>query len=191
MRGIILKDTIRIFGLKDGFTFWFGWSIRDPIKRWYWEKIVHKEYCTYSGYHCDKRDCQHKHLPYFPKQPKIEIWDWCIYCGEASAQKVIMDPNSETTLKDFWWKVCNDCDETIKAQYDLTMAISFGDVAMKHKFYNEKVEDHIKEQMNKAKAKIEEIEKRTGKPTLSVEFTKTESGYEIRDMKTGEELNKR
>ena len=182
MRGINLKEVIRMFGLKDGFSFWFRWNVIDPIQLWYWQNIIHKKYCTNAGYHCKKKDCKYTHLPYFPKQPKIISGDICVFCGEEPAQKVIFSPNDNQTMESFWWKVCNNCDETIQAQNSLSMAISFGNTAIEHKFYDEKVEAHIKEQMNKAKAKIEEIEKRTGKPSLTVQFTKTESGYEARKV---------
>lgn len=126
-------------------------------------------------------------MPYAPKQPKISKEEKCVYCGEESAQQIIMNPNLDTTIEDFWWKVCNNCDEIIQAYNQLSMAISFGEVAENHGF-GEKAEPKVREQINEAKSKIKKIEERTRKKVLSVGMTKTESGYEARDLMSGEEL---
>ncbi len=73
MKGIILKDTIKLFGFKDGFSFWFRWSIIDPIKLFIWLNITHKPYCTYHGFNCNKKDCKHQHL--LTKKDILSKWE--------------------------------------------------------------------------------------------------------------------
>lgn len=186
---IKISDSVRLFGVKDGLSFVFGWYIGGPTRRWYLRNVLGRQHCSHRGLYCEEKNCEYKHYKRFPKQPKIEIWDWCEYCGESSATKIIPNPN--TLYKDSkdkpWWKVCNDCDETIQAQDELGMAISFGNVAMKHGFADE-MEPHVRRQMDKAKAKIEEIEKRTGKKSVTLGITKTESGFEARNTLTGKEV---
>ena len=182
---IKIGESIRMFGFKDGISFVFEWYIASTIRNWYREHILRKDHCYYHGLNCKEHflNCKYKHFKKFPKRPEIEIWDWCTFCGEASASRSIRNPN--TLYKDskdgLWWKVCADCDEMIEAQDQLGMAISFGNVAMKHGFADE-AEPQIREQINKSKSKIQEIEKRTGKPSVTIQFTKTESGYESRKL---------
>ena len=61
MRGIVLIDSIRLFGFRDGFSFWFRWSFIDPIQMFVWLNITHKPYCTYHGY-AEREGCIHKKL---------------------------------------------------------------------------------------------------------------------------------
>ena len=106
MKGIILKDTISMFGFKDGIGFWFRWNILDPIRMFCWLNITHKEYCTYSGFHCKKENCPHKHL--FTKKEILKHWEEghkemarvetgedrkCAYCNEEEGTIEIPNPN--------------------------------------------------------------------------------------------------
>lgn len=50
MNGVDLKTSIKLFGFKDGFSFWFKWSFSDPIKEWWWLNITHKPYCIEHGF---------------------------------------------------------------------------------------------------------------------------------------------
>lgn len=50
MNGVGLKASITLFGFKDGFSFWFRWSIIDPVKEWWWLNITHKPYCLEHGF---------------------------------------------------------------------------------------------------------------------------------------------
>lgn len=49
MSGVNLKDSIELFGLKQGFGFWFRWNFIGPIQMFIWLNIIHKPYCTYHG----------------------------------------------------------------------------------------------------------------------------------------------
>ena len=59
MKGIVLKDSIELFGLKNGFSFWFRWSFTDEIKMWIHD-IQKKGYCSQHGYFCPKNCTKRK-----------------------------------------------------------------------------------------------------------------------------------
>lgn len=185
---IKLGESIKLFGLKDGISFVWDWYIGQPLKIWYRSKILRKPYCVSWGFFCKDKECKHTHLPYFPKAPKIGSEDKCGYCGEAQAAKAIRNPNDfGVTLNNFWWKVCDDCDELIMAQEDLGTVIGFGHVAVKHGFSG-KVLDDIESKIKEHQQKVEGIVKRTGKKVSMVRLAKTEEGFEARDVLTGKEL---
>jgi len=82
MRGIILWDSIKMFGIRYGIPFWFRWSFIEPIHMFVWLNITHKPWCPYHGFHCD--GCKRKKLT---KKSEIQArWkkilkeeDWLIF----------------------------------------------------------------------------------------------------------------
>lgn len=130
MRGIELKDSMQLMGALDGFIFWFKWSFRDPVQMWIWLNVTHKEYCTYSGFHCHKENCEYKHLS--AKKDILANWaesnaemnkiekgknGECAYCGKNPGEVLIQSPNMSELSQ---WLVCKSCKETIKLQTELT-----------------------------------------------------------------------
>ena len=130
MKGIILRETIKQFGFKDGFSFWFRWSFINPIEKFIWLNITHKPYCLYSGFHCREENCKHKHL--LTKKEILGEWKkhekesktiregkdgMCNYCGEEKGQVLIDDPNWDTLER---WKVCRVCAKAIEQQRGLS-----------------------------------------------------------------------
>lgn len=188
MRGIILKDTIRMFGLKEGFTFWFNWSIRYSIQQFWWLNIIHKSYCLECGWYCEswkkqlKRECDGKKLT--KRKDILNHWkeiekeiktiekgkgDMCIYCGEEKGTETISNPNWDKMTS---WLVCKDCKETINYQQQYSMAQIMG---------NEKM-------ASEALNKLDEIARRTKKPIMVAEIKKTKSGYKTASIEfTGNE----
>jgi len=181
MRGIILKDSIKLFGFKDGFSFWFEWSFISPIEMFIWLNITHKPYCTYSGFHCHKENCEHKHL--FTKKDILKHWKkyeeeskvihegkngMCTYCGEEKGTKLIDDPNWDTLER---WKVCKTCERLINHQRDF----SFGKILTTDKDFNRR--NLGLEISKKADKEIKKIEEETGKKTFVAELNK--SGIEV------------
>ena len=138
MRGIKLWDSIKLFGVKDALGFWFRWSFIDPIQIWYWLNISHKPYCTEHGWVCkhslrNTDGCNAKKLT--TKKEILAHWasmdkeinevevgagGMCVYCGKRKAKVTIPNPNMDKLNS---WKVCLSCDEIIKIQQELTMAI--------------------------------------------------------------------
>ncbi len=166
----LLKKGVTMFGLKDGISFWFNWDVLFPIQDFVWLNITHKEYCPYSGWHCDKKDCGHKHL-----KTKAEIVkhrekgekelhsvekgkdDMCIYCGDEKGTEVIPNPNFDKINQ---WLVCKDCKEVIHNQTLYTMSEHVG------------AEKMASEALNK----LDEIAKRTGKPIMVAGIRKGDDG---------------
>ena len=76
MRGIELKEAVTMFGVKDGFTFWFNWSFTYPLQNFWWLNISHKTYCTQHGWHCniwkDGNPCEYPKL--YNKKEILENW---------------------------------------------------------------------------------------------------------------------
>lgn len=174
MKGIILKDSIKLFGFKDGFSFWFRWSFIHPIQNFIWLNITHNEYCLYSGWHCTKENCTHKHLT--TKKEILEEWKKheeeskvikvgshgeCAYCGEEKGTEIIDDPNWDTLER---WKVCKTCKEVLGIQREIPMLGLLP--------YNKETEDKIFNLNNR----LLEIEKQTGKKIFSMTLQKNDKG---------------
>jgi len=137
MKGIILKDSIRLFGFKSGLGFWFRWSFIDPIEMFYWLNISHKPYCTYSGFYCKNENCEYKHL--LTKKEIKKHWakmhkemdtvekgkkGKCVYCGENKGEIEIDNPNPDKINR---WLVCIDCCNVIENQQKLCFSQIIGD----------------------------------------------------------------
>jgi len=160
MRGIILKECVKQFGFKHGFSFWFDWSFIHPIQMFVWLNITHRPYCTWAGFHCKDENCKHKHLltkeeilknqkECREEMKKVSVGKdgLCIYCGEEKATIIIPNPN---TLLDNW-KVCQTCKKIINAQNELGFATKMQDIAKK---------------------KLDEISYESGKEVFGVEVRK-------------------
>lgn len=186
MRGIILKDSIEQFGFKNGFSFWFRWSFSDHIKEFIWLNITHKPYCLYSGWHCDKENCQHKHLT--KKKDILAEWEKdkkeseiivcgpngeCAYCGEEKGTELIDDPNFDSLQQ---WKVCKTCKEVINLQREISML----SILKTHKLSEEK-DKEIDDKLFNLNNRLLEIQKTTGKEMLTVGIDKTDKGYKVRE----------
>ncbi len=183
MRGIQLKRVVKLFGFKEGFSFWFKWSFINPIQMFVWLNITHKEYCTYAGFHCNKENCLHKHL--FTKKEIIQNWKetcekmekvdvgkdgLCINCEEEKGTIEIPNPNG---LELGYWKICEICEEIISIQQELSfLSIS--------KIDNPKRAEELNN-------KLLEISKQTGKLIMNVQINKTKEGYKSSSIEfTGE-----
>ncbi len=176
MRGIILKDSIELFGFKSGFSHWFNWSFTDPIKMWYWLHISHKPYCLYRGYSCDKENCNYEHL--LTKEEILDHWEeskkeskiievgengMCIACGEEKATTIIDDPNFDSLKK---WKVCVTCSKIIPEQHKL----SFGAI-LSEKEHGKEIGNQM---MGEASQKINDLAYESNKEVTSITFIKDE-----------------
>ena len=175
MRGIQLKRVVKLFGFKVGFSFWFKWSFVDPIKMFIWLNITHKEYCTYSGFHCNKENCQHKHL--FTKKEILQNWKetnkemekvevgengTCAYCGDEKGTIEIPNPNMSELN---YWLVCKNCKEIIAIQQELAfLSLS--------KIDNPKRAEELNN-------RLLEISKQTKKPIMNIELNKEADGYKV------------
>lgn len=187
MKGIKLKDSIKQFGFKSGFGFWFRWSFTDPTKIFYLKYIIAKPLCTYHGYfgHCSP-DCQHKkiigrkNIIRYEKERHKQIEKEmdtiicgpngeCAYCGEEKGTELIDNPNMDTFER---WKVCKTCKEVIDIQRELAfLSIS--------KIDNPKRAVELNE-------RLLEISKKTGKPIISFEIRKNKDGtYESSSIEFG------
>ena len=173
MKGIILKDSIKLFGFKDGFGFWFRWSFISPIEHFIWLNITHKEYCLQSGWYC-RGDCNSRHLKTkeevlaeFEKHKKeaetiiVGKKGECAYCGEEKGTEIIDDPNWNTLEK---WKVCKTCKEVLEIQRKIPMLGLLP--------YNKETENKIFDLNNR----LLEIEKITGKKIFSTTLQKNDDG---------------
>jgi len=183
MRGIQLKRVVKLFGFKDGFGCWFRWSFINPLQMFWWLNISHKPFCTYFGFHCNKENCEHKHL--FTKKEilkdredtlkdmeKVEVGEdgMCVYCGEEKGTVEIPNPNG---CELGYWKVCKTCKEVIKIQQELAfLSIS--------KIDNPKRAEELNN-------RLLEISKQTEKPIINVELNKGIEGYKASSITfTGE-----
>lgn len=166
MKGIILKDSIKLFGFKEGFAFWARWNIGDPIKMWIWLNIIHKPYCVYSGFFCKDKDCKYTHL--LTKKEIKQHWKKlgeeantvekgpdgkCVYCREEKGEFEIFNPNPDKINS---WLVCGICKEVIELQQELIMY--------------QLVRNTVKAQ--EISDKLLEISKKTGKEIYIAEFNK-------------------
>lgn len=166
MKGIILKESIKLFGFKAGFSFWFRWFINDSIKMWIWMNITHRPYCTYSGFFCKDKNCKHTHL--LTKKQIKEHWKKigeeasileqgpngeCAYCGENKGEIQIFNPNPDKINN---WLVCGICKEVIELQQNLVMCQLIGDT----------------KSILEINDKLLEISKKTGKEIFIGEFNK-------------------
>ena len=174
MRGIILKDSIKLFGFVEGIKFCLRMNLINPIEMWVWINITHKPYCTYAGFHCNKENCSHKHLltkkeikkhweEAHKKMEKVEVGKngMCAYCGDEKGTEIIDDPNG--TLER--WLVCETCKEIIAIQQELSfLSIS--------KIDNPKRAEELNN-------RLLEISKQTGKPIMSARIEKVGTEFEI------------
>ena len=177
----LLKDGIRMFGLKDGLSFWFNWEIITPIQQFFWLNISHKQYCTYHGWYC-RENCEDKKLT--TKEEILKHWedahkemntvekgknDMCIYCGDVKGEVEIPNPNFDKLTQ---WLVCKDCKEVIYNQQLYTMGEHIGDEKITSKAFN----------------KLDGIAKRTGKPIMVAKIGKgTDGKYKTSSIEfTGE-----
>lgn len=178
MKGIDLKQTIKTFGFKEGFSFWLKWSFIDPIKIFYWKYIIGKPLCTYHGYFFCKTDCEHKKiygrrniLKYSKELEKKVILEsntirkgengLCIYCGKEKGTELIDDPNWDTLEK---WQVCETCKKGIEEQRGL----SFGRILTINKNFD--VRNLGLEIMKKSQKELDKISKETGKEFFNMEL---------------------
>ena len=165
MHGVILKDTIQTFGLVDGFKFWFGWSIKDPIKEFMYLNITHKPYCLNCGWHCNgncnkKKLLSKKEILNHFDEMRIEAEtiekgnnDMCVYCGEEKGTEIMDNPNIDKLSR---WLICKDCKEVIKNQQDFTLGSLIG---------NNKL-------IEQSQDKLKEISERTKKPIFIGQINK-------------------
>lgn len=166
---IKLIQSIKLFGKKDGFGFWFSWNVKFPIEQWIWLNITHKPYCLHCGWYCQK-DCKEKKLyskqdilNHFEENEReietVETGDngMCIYCGEEEGEIKIPNPDWGKLSQ---WLVCRTCEEVIKYQQQMSIGERLGSEKM----------------VNEANAKLGEIAKRTGKPILNACIFKKEDG---------------
>ena len=166
MRGIVLKDSIELFGFKIGFSHWFRWSFTDPVKMFYWKYIIAKHLCTNCGYFLCKPDCQHKKITgrrniiKYEKERHKQIEKEsntiikgengeCAYCSEEKGTEIIDDPNWDTLER---WKVCETCKEVVELQRES----SFPLISM--------------ERQQEIGERLLEISKQTGKQIFSMEM---------------------
>lgn len=173
MRGIILKESIKLFGFKSGLGFWFRWIFFDPIKIFYWKYISGKPLCTKHGYFLCKPDCnakkiygrvnifnyekeRHKQIEKEAKIIRGSENGICIYCGEEKGTEIIDDPNWDTLER---WLVCKNCEEIIKLQREMAFPL----ISIKRQ-----------EEINN---RLLEISQRTGKPILNAYIEKDKEGH--------------
>ena len=176
MKDIILKDSVKLFGFKSGFSFWFRWNFLDPIKIFYLKYIIARPLCTYCGYFLCNENCNAKKIfgrrniiKYEKERYKqideeskhVEISDdgFCVYCGEEPAQITIPNPNFDKLDR---WEVCRVCEKIIEQQHKL----SFGMILSKKelgKEFGEKI-------MEEANKKLDEISYESGKEIFSEEL---------------------
>ena len=175
MKGIILRDSVRLFGFKEGFGFWFRWVFVDTIKMWIWLNITKKPYCTYSGFHCKKENCPHKHL--LTKKEILKHWEdshkemervetgdngKCAYCNEEEGTIEIQSPKFDELNQ---WLVCENCKEILEIQQELVfLSLS--------KINNPK-------RMEELNNKLLKIAKKTGKPIMNAQLDKVGTEFEI------------
>jgi hypothetical protein len=165
MRGIKLKDSIKMFGFKDAFSFWFKWSFIEPIEQWIWLNVTHKPYCAYHGYACESLSTNEECT--YPKLTKKEdiLKHWaedekeishveagkdgkCLYCGEFPGKVLIPDPNGGLGS----WKICLTCKKIIDAQQNLSFA-----ALMSEKEKDEKSKVFWNNEARKAKEQLDFI----------------------------------
>jgi len=137
MKGIILKHAVKMFGLKDGFGFWFRWSFRDPAKVFYWKYIIGKPFCTHHSYFLCEDKCNHrkiygrrniiKYTKMLADEAEVESktikgYDdgICTSCGEEKGTEIINDPNLDTLER---WLVCKTCKEVIELEIELAFPL--------------------------------------------------------------------
>jgi hypothetical protein len=186
MRGIILKDSIEQFGFKDGFSFWFRWSFKDPVETFIWLNITHKPYCLYSGWYCKDKNCSHKHLT--KKKEILNNWKEmkkeseiiicgpngeCASCGEEPGTELIENPNWDTLEQ---WKVCKTCKEFIGLQRDITLLSILPKSKSEDK--NKEIQDNIFNLNNR----LLEIKKQTGKKISTIGIEKENNEYRITEV---------
>lgn len=175
MKGIILKDSVKLFGFKSGFGFWFRLNFVDPIQKFIFLNITKKPYCTYSGFHCNKKDCKHKHL--FTKKEILKHWEEahkemekvetgedrkCVCCNDEEGTIKIPNPNFYELNQ---WLVCENCRETLEIQQELVfLSLS-------------KIENP--QRMEELNDRLLEISEQTGKPIINVRFDKVGTEFEI------------
>ena len=184
----LLKKGIEMFGLKDGFEFWFDWEIFSPIQQFIYMNITHKPYCTYHGWHC-RKDCSHKKLT--TKEKILEYWeeakkelntiekgknDMCVYCGDEKGTEIIPNPNFDKLSQ---WLVCKDCKAVVYNQ----QLYSMGEIIGNEKLTSEAIN------------KLDEIAKKTGKPIMVARIAKGDNGnyntssIEFTGKKDGDDLS--
>lgn len=175
---IRLFESMKLFGVKHGFSFWFRWNVTDPIRIFVWKHITHKPYCTYSGWFCKNPNCTYRHLTTKKEinQHQKELIEEsktimqgdngeCAYCGEEPGTELIDDPNWDSLGK---WNVCKSCKEIIKIQ---------SDIAGLSLLPTKEADDKIFLLNNR----LLEIEKETGKKVFSIGLQRGLDGYEVID----------
>jgi len=134
MRGVDFLTSVKLFGLRDGFSFWLKWSVADPVEMFIWLNITHKPYCMEHGFGLGNmcgEECTAKKLS--KKEDILKEWDRmkgeseeiiqgkngeCAYCGEFKGRVLIGDPNMDSLKR---WSVCETCSKVIGEQMNWSM----------------------------------------------------------------------
>ncbi len=176
MKGIELKTVSKMFGFKEGFSFWFRWSFSDPVKLFYWKYIIGKPFCTYCGYFLCKPDCKHpkiygrRNIINYEKERHKQIEKesntihegkdgMCVYCGEEKGQILIDDPSWDTIER---WKVCRVCAKAIEQQ----RGVGFGANLTRNKSFG--IRNLGLEIAKKSQKELDKISHESGKEYFSV-----------------------
>lgn len=175
MRGIDLKTSIKLFGVRTAVPFWFKWSFIDPVEMFVWLNITHKPYCLYHGFVGCTEKCTNKKL--YKKEDILKHWEeahkeigkvvtgkdgMCAYCGEFKGTVIIPDPNGGLSS----WKVCGTCDKVINSQ----MKLSMGHILKSDKLINE------------AKEELKFLSEESFTPIMSVVIKKNDELDETNDI---------
>jgi hypothetical protein len=170
MKGVTLKNSIELFGFKQGFSFWFRWSFSDPIKMFYLKYIIGRPLCTYHGYFLCKPDCnakkiygrgniyrytkeRHKEIDIQTKTVRGSETGICAFCSKEKGTEIIDDPNWDTLER---WLVCKHCAEVIELQRELSFPLT------------------SLERKEKINERLLEISKETGNPIFITVIDKKE-----------------
>lgn len=145
MNGVNLNDSIKLFGFRDGFKFWFTWCFKQPVQRFYWKWIIGKPYCTYHGWFLCNKDCKYDKIEgrlninrweklrhnEIERQSKTIIgWESgiCIFCGVNDGTETIDNPNGDTIER---WLICKSCKDYINNHIELAFKEKLKDLEKK------------------------------------------------------------
>ena len=187
MHGIILKDSMKQFGVKDGFNLWFGWSFVYPLRDFIYTYVTKHPLCLEHGFYwkcpedcksikLTKRRDKIKYQKERKKQIDIEANTIicgpngeCAYCGKEPGTEEIDDPNWDTIKR---WKVCKTCKEIIDLQHDL------------HFYALPMIADRHPEKCQEINDMLSDISQKTGKSIINCSFTKNNTGgYSVESVK--------
>lgn len=80
---MMIQDIVRLFGVREGLSFWARWFVVYSVQNWYWYHFTDREWCTDFEWSCKRLppNCKGDHIlsrleidEHMDEMAKEELW---------------------------------------------------------------------------------------------------------------------